>query len=432
MISLMIVAGGNSENLANFLQQRGTFDVEFVYNDLHSNVDTLSGQIVRVDKLVYLYQVDADGNSNTNIRADMQTLRDLLENSGFFRPAEIILLCGEGDEYAQARKYFNTVMGDCGVKQFDTRVLDKSGSFSSVYDNLIGTTITKDFKNVYRPLYRVERGSDAIKAYTAVNDSDLVITPVSNDNVAHWNEQKKIADSIESAEPIEDADDSETHKWVNPTLGAIKTNDVLCDGRLVLIAGAKHSGKSVWATALSQSACKVERKICILDFTERQDVSEFEQGCVSEFKEIAPLDLLRMQEYTGPTQCAVDRKIITEYLMQIVLKGFVVFDTILIVTELSDFEAATVILKNMLSDVFITTFANQQDVINIRYLLNPVTVSKVIALAKEDISLQGETRLTPEACKKLIPDAKIIKPYGFTKCDNTDWLFQRIILGGVK
>lgn len=432
MVSLMIVAGGNSENLATFLQQRGTFNVEFVYNDLHSNVDELSGQIVRVDKLVYLYQVDADGNSNTNIRADMQTLRELLDNNGFFKPTEIIFLCGEGEEYAQARKYFNTIMSDCKVKLYDTRVLDKSGSFSSVYDNLIGTTLTKDFKNVYRPLYRVERGSNAIKSYTPVNDADLFITPVINGNVQKWEEQKKIAASVEPATPVEDADDSETHKWINPTLGAIKTEDVLRDGRLVLITGSKHSGKSVWATALSQSACKVDHKVCVVDITERADIKDLLAMCATKFVECAPLDLLRMQEYTEPVQCSVPRIVVSEFLMQIVLKRFAVFDTIFVVIELDDCTQAIKLLESVLTDVFFTTFANQSDVLCTKKVSDITTAKKIVALAKEDITLQGESRLTPEACKEIMPDALIIKPYSFKKCDNTDWLFQRIILGGVK
>lgn len=432
MINLMIVAGGNSGNLATFLQQRGTFNVEFVYNDLHSNVDELSGQIVRVDKLVYLYQVDSEGNSNTNIRADMQTLRELLKNNGFFKPTEIIFLCGEGEQYSQARKYFNTIMSDCKVKLYDTRVLDKSGSFSSVYDNLIGTTLTKDFKNVYRPLYRVERGSNAIKSYTSVNDEDLVIKPVTNDNVKKWEEQKKIASSIEQATPIEDADDSERHKWISPELGSIKTDDVLQDGRLILVTGQKHSGKSVWATAMSQSACKVDRKVCIIDFTESADVSVLQANCSTKFTEYQPLDLLRLHEYEGPIQCTVPRKIIEEYLMQVVLKRFSVFDTIFVVTEFDDCSRAISMLSGILTDVLFTSFATQHEVMQAKRVLDSISAKKTIALAKEDVILQGESRLAPEGCKELIPDAIVIKPYSFKKCDNTDWLFQRIILGGVK
>ena len=78
MIKLMLVAGENSNSLAEFLQQRGTFVVDFLYRDLYSNSQELLNSVIRVDKLVYVYQSrEMDNLGGMFIRQEMQVLKSM-------------------------------------------------------------------------------------------------------------------------------------------------------------------------------------------------------------------------------------------------------------------------------------------------------------------------------------------------------------------
>ena len=96
MIKLMLVAGENSNSLAEFLQQRGTFVVDFLYRDLYSNSQELLNSVIRVDKLVYVYQSrEMDNLGGMFIRQEMQVLKSMYEDNKFFKASEVILLCSD-------------------------------------------------------------------------------------------------------------------------------------------------------------------------------------------------------------------------------------------------------------------------------------------------------------------------------------------------
>ena len=89
MIKLLLVSSLRSKELGDFLTERGAFEVDGCYSSLSADVAEIQNQIIKVDKTLYLYQLDDEGNSNVNIRADMQVLQGLLDNNTFFNPGEI-------------------------------------------------------------------------------------------------------------------------------------------------------------------------------------------------------------------------------------------------------------------------------------------------------------------------------------------------------
>lgn len=434
MISLMIVAGVNSKPLATFLEQRGTFTADFVYNDLHSNAESLYNQIIKVDKLVYVYRLDAKtGDADTNVRADMQTLRSLLQSSGFFQPQEILFLCGAGNQYAQAKRYFTTVMEECGVKNSAVRTIDKSASFASVYDNLIGVTLTKDFKNTYRSLYRKERGSTSVVGYNASDDRDLIIEPFGYDNLKNWDDQKKLAASIEQQTPIADPDDTNIDKWHNPDFAGIKSSDILTNGNLTIVTGPKRSGKSVWAAALASSALNVNKKVAVYDFTDAQDLAELtERQCIA-LQKISPLDMMRLQKGTADVICSLrNDRILVDFVCQIVKQRFRIFDAVIVVLELDDFAECYDIMANLVSAVLYTAFPRQQDAVDASNTLKRVSCTKIVALAKVEATMQDETILTAEDVKQQVHANHVIKQSVFKRCDQWPLIYPTLVLGGNK
>ena len=437
MINIMLVAGGNSRNLATFLEQRGTFEVSFIYNDLRSNADILMNQIIKVDKLVYIYRISEEtGEAETNIRVDMQTLRDLISKNSFFSAEEILFLCGgSGKEYTKPKKYFTTVMQECNFTNFAIRVLDNDASFSSIYDNLIGVSLTKDFKNTYRPLYRKERGQDSMIAYDKKNDSDLVIEPLSYSNLKNWDSQKELSKSVEQSTPIPDPDNDERNKWFNPNFAGIASDDVLRTGKLTIVSGEKRSGKSMWALELASAAISTDRRVCLYDFTTMQDIAELRDKNSVKLTNIEPLDMMRLQLCREDKLCSMpDRKILSDFLRYLVIQRFKIFNSIILVVEKEDFVKVCSIMRNLSPDCVYLTFAREDDVKNARDLLNCVSSENKILILSSTVSEYSESLMDATDIKEslLASDvkAKVVKPFMFKDFEHTPWLYQRLILEG--
>ena len=145
MIKLMLVAGENSEKLAMFLEQRGTFSVEFWTPDL-ANVEELQNKIIKVDKMLYLYQT---GNVSVNIKSEMHTLQALIHSDGFFDPGEIVFIAKESDETDVALRYFKSVMQSCHYSKYNIQILKDELSFSAIYSSVLGTSRSRNFTNTY-------------------------------------------------------------------------------------------------------------------------------------------------------------------------------------------------------------------------------------------------------------------------------------------
>ena len=90
------------------MTERGTFEVPFYYESLSKNSNEIKNSIIKVDKMLYLYQPD-----EISIRYDMGILKNLLAKSSFFDPGEITCIVnGNPDENTKAIEYFKSVMED--------------------------------------------------------------------------------------------------------------------------------------------------------------------------------------------------------------------------------------------------------------------------------------------------------------------------------
>ena len=80
------------------MTERGTFEVPFYYESLSKNSNEIKNSIIKVDKMLYLYQPD-----EISIRYDMGILKKLLDKSSFFDPGEFrCIVNGNRDENTKA------------------------------------------------------------------------------------------------------------------------------------------------------------------------------------------------------------------------------------------------------------------------------------------------------------------------------------------
>lgn len=341
MINVLLIAGGKSKKLADFLEGRGTFSVPFYYENLYSNITDIQNQIIKVDKLLYLYQIDnVTGEPSTNIKSDMQALRNLLNGNGFFSVSEIILIVPSGQEYQQAIKYFNVVMQECGVKSYSIKPITGLLSFAAIYDAVMGVSSTRDFQNSYLKLYRVSRGSDASLAYSPNDDSDLSIEPFRYDSVNEYEQQKKVAKKIESGVEIYDTARERVEQFNDPHLGQLSDVDQKA-AKTILISGKAKSGKSVWVCALAKSCTDNGKSALILDFTECGNSHSLlaENGVTS--YPVKMLELLSGEVKEELTVCAPrngsEFEVRFEFLQNFFSYGKNTFDVIFVICEVSDY-----------------------------------------------------------------------------------------------
>lgn len=408
MINVLLVAGSGSRKLAEFLEQRGTFKVDFWYEDLHSNESEIQNQIIRVDKLLYLYQIDKEtGEPNTNIKLDMQTLRGLIAGNSFFNVREIILVVGEGEQYQQAKRYFNVVMQECNFTNYSIKSIEGVMSFAAVYDAVMGVSVAKDFKNAYRKMYRVTRGTDVSLAYAATDDEDLAIEPFGYDAVSEYEKQKKLARKVESGVEILDATDSEIPKYRNPVFGGIAGVEQH-QQQIVLVTGAPKTGKSVWASALAKSAVDAGKRVLLVDVTARGNAIGFLEYSKCAASRVDMISVLTAKESKDMLQVctaqnASEYNVRIEFLQNVISRRTDLYDVILINCELSDCKVIEQMTWGYLSAVCITSSSVEEDVYAVLEYF-PIDLEARKMLILNNVCQFGEDTqvLTPEAVKSRV------------------------------
>lgn len=369
MISLMVVAGDSTDRLADFLAQRGTFSVDEAYNNLVDNITILQNKIVNVDKLLYLYSVDEiTKESDINIKGDMQVLRNLLINEGFFKPSEIIFISGGGETAQQAVQYFMTVMNDCKFNAYSIKTIEDRMSFSSIYNAIMGVSATQDFKNTYRRLMRVERNSEAELEYEPQDDTDLIVEPFRYDNVEDYAIKQKTSVKIDSG--IVHTDSAETHleTFSNPDFGNIQFENRIKDIRCIVVSGKSKSGKSMWAAQLALSAHSLGRTTCVLDFTDNADIDVLLKSASVPYKRLRMIELLRYVSAVQGTlnYCCInnsnEKDVSLEFLQNFFSGKTDSFNTVFIVVEEQALNSVLQILGQSVTDLIFTCTKQLADV----------------------------------------------------------------------
>lgn len=424
MIKLLVVAGGSTNKLASFLAKRGTFEIEHSFETLSDNVVSIQNQIIKTDKMLYLYQTSVSGyDDGINIKADMQALRAMILEEGFFNPGEVIFVTGKSEECAQAVKYFSVVMGECNKSNYSIKLLDGKISFSAVYDAIMGVSVTRDFNNSYRNVYRVERNATADLAYAAQDDSELIIEPFKYYNLSDYEARKSSAQKTDSGHVYTDAQDTQLQKFHNPDIGQLPYDNVLTTSRVVLLTGKSKSGKSIWASTLAKSASEAGNSVSLLDFTQNGDAGLKLRTFGAVFTEFKILNLLYPLSIKKGSLCVSslrnkqESSVMLEFLQCLFAKSFLDFDTVFLVIEPQMFDSVYELLEHVITDVLITINPLSMDVIGVQDSLNTaLTGGQRVSLILNTCLqlLEGERYLTAEEVKDLTDErVRVVRSHQF-------------------
>ena len=429
MVKLIVVAGSSCQKLAEFFKKRGTFEIVAVYDNLMNNVNQIQNKVIVADKLLYLYN-DAE-ESSMNIKGDMQILNNLLTKDSFFKPGEIVFMTSTSPLAKQATKFFVTIMEDCNKKDYSIKTIADKMSFVAIYNLLMGTTNTMDFKNKYTTLYKVERNAEENLEFEPQDDRDLIVEPFNFDSVSLYEDKQKAAKKAETGTIYTDNPNTELTKDDALQFEQIKLQSIVGTTQYVLISGLPKSGKSVWASQIAVSAAKNDLSVCLMDFTKNADVKDLLVKSSRTVNETNFLQIMRQQIkesglfYVTPMNAA-ESDIVPEFLELFLNQRVITFDVVIAVCEIDFVERLRRLFTDKI-DVVLTTNAAMSD-INMTCSYAPMFDTNVrCSLILNNTIAMDDIFVSAEDVRSMMPkQLRIIKSKKFTNFDSNGQLWKSL------
>lgn len=420
MIRLMIVAGDRSTALADFLS-KGAFDVEYVYNSLSDGEESIRNSIIKVDKLVYVYQPES-----MSIREDMSLLMKMLSSDSFFTVSEILFIQKNGAYAQTAASYFSEVMHSYKSKKnqiaYSLKTVDDVLTFQLISDYIIGMTTEEDFKNSVTNIVRYEKNNESTKAYVKRDTRDYKVEPFNFIELSTYATMKDSLVKADQGYKIHEPE-PEVPSVENPVFGSFNTVDLNSIKKFSIVSGKEKSGKSIWSCAFASSVLSMKHSILILDFTNNRDVVRklskesimFHKATLEEIvKNSVPKDAF-VSVYTSED----DDKWEMDYAILDILAAKVQdleIDHVLVVCELDNLEEVFSLTKRHLNKLFICTIPVEEDYKGTeRLVLKYEDDSRLYLLLNQSIKLSlGEEYLQPQEYRERINDRfRIVAPIDF-------------------
>lgn len=416
MSKLLIVAGKNSKNLRDFMTERGTFEVPFYYESLSKNSNEIKNSIIKVDKMLYLYQPD-----EISIRYDMGILKNLLAKSSFFDPGEITCIVnGNPDENTKAIEYFKSVMEDVGYTNYQVKRSESTMTYEDIYNQLLGVTESVKFKNKRKNVYRVENSNESKEVFLPELDTGLTIEPFDYESNRNYEKAKENTSRTESG--IEYVDSMKPmKKFVRPSFGSVSFDSILHGNKTICISGLAKSGITTWTCALATSAIDLGKSLLVLDYTDNQDIYDTMVLNRIKCKQYSMIELLQNCKVEKGVigVCGLtnekERNVKSEFLQNF-FSRVDTYDYVFIVTSINYMEKAVKIVGDMLSKLFLCTSVIQHDVeLMNTYVSRVVDKAHTMVILNNVINVMDDSILLDDkTCKEILANqCKVVSPIKF-------------------
>ncbi len=427
MVSMMLVAGGASKSLADFFEKRGTFTVTNKYTSLKENISEIQSQIIKVDKLLYLFNSEATTGA-VDIRMEMRLLGKLLKDSTFFNPAEIIFMLKAGESNDVAVKYFKTIVEDAKYDNYSIKVIEGKLTYDVVYSSVMGISQVRDFNNTYRSIYKVSRDSTAELAYAAQDNQDMVVQLESNYRMNDYEAHRDLLLRTSSRDDINLDQKSRNHAVVDiPSVSVEKRES---EHTVVVITGAGKTGKSIWTSVLAASAVDAGKKVLVIDLTDNKDIDSFigktNVGCTTvSFKEFVEGKFAESIVCCQPT---VDEQNVNVPFINYVLNEIFEYDEIFVVTELYKYSGLEGISTSVRESILLTS-SRERDITFISKEVLPVLHGNVcIILNNEFTEFSSDELMSNSEIRKIISDKyMLIAGKRFTSLDADGTYYKGVV-----
>lgn len=427
MVSMMLVAGGASKSLADFFEKRGTFAVTNKYTSLEENISEIQSQIIKVDKLLYLFNSEATTGS-VDIRMEMRLLGKLLKDSTFFNPAEIIFMLKAGENNDVAVKYFKTIVEDAKYDNYAIKVIEGKLTYDVVYSSVMGISQVRDFNNTYRSIYKVSRDSTAELAYAAQDNQDMVVQLENNYRMNDYESHRDLLLRTSSRNDINLEQKSRNHAVVDISSVGVEKREP--EHTVVVITGAGKSGKSIWTSVLSASAVDAGKKALVIDLTDNKDIGGFigktNVGCNTvSFKEFIEGNFTESIVCCQPT---ADEQNVSVPFINYVLNEVFWYDEVFVVTELYKYKNLEGISTSVRESILLTS-SRERDITYISKEVLPALYGSIcIILNNEFTEFSSDELMDNREIRKIISDKHmLIAGKRFTSLDADGTYYKGVV-----
>lgn len=429
MINIMLIAGDKTEKLSEFLIQKGTFNLEYAFNSLSEDIHTIRDSIINVDKLVYLFD-----KQNINIRTEMQLLKELLNDEGFFTVREILFIVTDTNESDKAIRYFKAVMSESAFVNYNINKTSEKVSFADVFDFIIGLTQAENYSNTFKDVYRVERNSDSTVAYVGDYDEGLSVEPFSYEKLSLYENAKDTFRRTESGIYRKDINSGiNLETFENPDLGDLQIVNSINKIETIIVSGDRKTGVSTWASALAISAVASNKQVSLIDFTDNSDIMDTLDVNKIIYKQVSMLDMLHKYKYDENCINLVsafspeEQEVRTEFLQHVYTNRNSLAPIVIIAIPERLFEITYAILVNEVTRILYCINPIYSDVITKQPLISSYANDEkfFLVLNKRIELLGGFSYLETDELKNILSDdLKFIQPIDFPNLNLDDSLFN--------
>ena len=279
MMELMLVAGDDTKQLADYFRERGTFSVNYCYSSLQQNKEQITSQLIKVDKLVYITKT-----FNQTLRTDLQTLIFLLTSDSFFTVNEIIFICQVNKDSDTICEYFKAAMEASHFSNYSINEIEKALSFTEIYNKVLGITKSLMGSSTFRRVFMKERDSETTRIHKAEDNSKWVVEPFNYDRLEQAERNKIEFTQTDAGIAITDTKQVELQKLDNPSLPRLELNKIEIKYNTFIITGEYKTGKTTWALNIANSAQEAGRRVIIFDLAKHRDIIQTLQQANIAFK----------------------------------------------------------------------------------------------------------------------------------------------------
>lgn len=259
MSKIFLVAGTITNSLAEYLNTREAVEVSIAYESLYANAKLINSSMIRVDKLVYLYQ-----NDEISIRKDMEVLLTILQYN-LNKIEEIIFLVKDSPNIETITNYFRTVTADSSYNNYVIKKFKGTISFPTIYDSVLGISESSGTTNKYTNIYRAERGEQSKEAYETSDDKDIKFEPFNYKSIMSMDNGKQIAIKTESGIPILDNPEQDLRKYPTISLETITVDSSSISANVLLFSGNPKSGSTTYSLAFAVSSAYANKKVLLIN-----------------------------------------------------------------------------------------------------------------------------------------------------------------------
>ncbi len=264
----VIVVSKAHEKISDFLLRQGNFEISFSVDNISSNIDLLTNNIIRVNKFILVITDDTD------FTKEIRALMMLLDNpAGLIKIEELVFFFKKNINSRHMIELIGVVSESVKNREKDDNTYVapliyihelESLSFDVLYKELMGKSTIDAINPKVLIKYRVERGEESKKAFEP-SDEIISVSPYTTQNMEHHVALKTVLQKTENPMSLS-AIEAIIPEYESLKLKAYEDLE-LFKSKWILITGDRMSGSTTHATAIAVSAAIAGHSVMVLDFT---------------------------------------------------------------------------------------------------------------------------------------------------------------------